>query len=118
MTDTDKRLFDELDQHVSDTHPVWRLLGETFDHRVQSPVEPCSVCGKKVFLLLAKGTDQPVWLQIAEVVGVGTLFPGIQTRRHECGDGESWSVEAALFVESAMAEWGLTPGVRVGGGAG
>jgi hypothetical protein len=28
-------------------------------------------------------------------------------KRHTCGNGESWSVEAALFVESALKEWGL-----------
>jgi hypothetical protein len=114
MTDTEDRLIREFDQHITDTHPGWGLDETGFNHRLQSPVEPCDRCGHRVFLLLPAGRSKPVWLQLGDVEGADTLFPQVQTRRHHCGDGESWSVEAALFVESAMAEWGM----RAGGGAG
>lgn len=105
---TDDRLLAQLDDHVqATTGDVWKLTRETFDHRVASPVEPCHLCGRKVFLLLPKGETKPVWLQLGDVVGQDTLFPTVQTRRHKCGDGESWSVEAALFLETALAEWAL-----------
>lgn len=105
MTDTENRLMSQLDEHLTQTHAGWRLDATSFDHQIQSPVEPCNLCGRKVFLLLAKGYDKPVWLQLGDLTDLDTLFPGVKTRRHCCGDGESWSVEAALFVESAMAMW-------------
>lgn len=102
---TEDRLFDQLDQHLKETHDGWELDRETFDHQIMSPVEPCNLCGRKVFLILGKGQIKPVWLQFGNLVGQDTLFPYTKTKRHTCGDGESWSVEAALFVESALKEW-------------
>lgn len=113
MTDTEDRLIREFDQHITETHRGYELSKENFAHRVESPVEPCDQCGKKVFLMLAKGQPQPVWLELGELIRADTLFPATTTRRHQCGDGDSWSIEAALFVESAMAEWGM----RAGGGS-
>lgn len=108
MSATEDRLFAQLDRHVADTFgDEWELPRSTFDHRMMSPVEPCNLCGKTVFLLLPKGRSTPVWLQLGEFTGADTLFPGCTTKRHQCGDGDSWSVEAALFVESALAEWGV-----------
>lgn len=108
--DTEDRLLREFDEHITDTCPGFGLLAETFNHRLQSPVEPCERCGCRVFLLLPAGRSKPVWLQLGDLIGVDTLFPKVKTRRHHCGDGDSWSVEAALFVETAMASWGVTPG--------
>jgi hypothetical protein len=104
MTDTNDRLIEQFDQHITHTHPGFGL-SELRGHRIQSPVEPCNVCGQKVFLMLPAGQLKPVWLQLGDLIEVDTLFPKTRTRLHHCGDGESWSVEAALFVESCMAEW-------------
>jgi hypothetical protein len=121
MTDTEDRLLDMVDDELKARHPVfsqeWALDRAALAFRVQSPVEPCEKCGHRVYLILPHGSDQPRWARIGEPQGLDTLFPSVRQVRHECGDGESWSVEAALFVETAMAEWGLTPGARAGGGA-
>lgn len=107
---TEDRLLDQLDQHLIDsTGGAWEITRGTFDHQVLSPVEPCNLCGQKVFLLLPHGRSKPVWLQFAGPKGMDTLFPVMRTKRHTCGDGDSWSGEAALFVDSALAEWGIQP---------
>ncbi|MFI6302148.1 hypothetical protein ACIBCH_09775 [Amycolatopsis thailandensis] len=110
MTDSDARLLDMFEQHCIDTEPDYRLTREAFEragHRIASPVEPCSQCGQRVYLFLAAGWKQPKWLQLGQIEGKDTLFPKMTQKRHTCGDGDSWSVEAVLFVESAMREWGL-----------
>jgi hypothetical protein len=106
---TEDRLLDQLAAHATDVHPEYELVREMFEHRMMSPVEPCHLCGRKVFLLLPQGRTKPTWLQLGDIKGGDTLFPKCKTKRHQCGDGESWSVEAALFVESALVEWGVKP---------
>jgi hypothetical protein len=112
--DTDGRLLDLLDDSlITKTNKKWELVRAYFGpdgHRIMSPTEPCDRCGKAVFLLLAKGMTKPVWLTFGELQHVDTLFPQIKTKRHECGDGESWSVEAALFVNAALREWAVSYG--------
>jgi len=108
MTDTETRLVELLDEHLNEVHPAWRLE-DLRGHRIESPVEPCNVCGHRVFLMLPAGCDRPVWLQFGDVVDTDTLFPACKTKRHTCGDGDSWSVEAALFAETAMSTWNTTP---------
>jgi len=116
VTDTDQRLTDMLDKHVVDsTSGGWKIDPVCWAHggyKVASPVEPCDQCGQKVFLFLDPKWDRPRWQQLGELKDGDTLFPKIGTRRHKCGDGDSWSVEAALFVADAMREWGLTEGVN------
>jgi hypothetical protein len=110
VTDTDARLLDLLDQHCTDTEPDYELNREAFaqkGHRIQSPIEPCERCGKRVYLLLPGGWTKPVWVQLGQLKDADTLFPVMSQKRHTCGNGGSWSVEAALFVESALKEWGL-----------
>jgi hypothetical protein len=113
MTDTERRLTDMLASELERQHPTfsedWTLDVDHLKFRMQSPVEPCEKCGHRVYLILPNGSDQPRWVRLGDVQGEDTLFPSVRQVRHECGDGESWSVEAALFVESAMASWGLTP---------
>lgn len=113
MTNSDERLLNLLDDSVFERYPEWKLersYFETDGHRVMAPPEPCDQCGKTVFLLLPKGFTKPVWLTWGDLKGTDTLFPQCSTKRHKCGDGESWSVEAVLFVESAMREWALVGG--------
>lgn len=110
---SEDRFYEQLDAHFRETHPEyadqWQLDRAQFaDHRLSSPVEPCDVCGKKVYLMQPKGWRRPVWCQFGEFVDADTLFPQMTQKRHQCGDGDSWSVEAALFVESALAEWGVS----------
>jgi hypothetical protein len=105
----DARLYDLLDEHCVDK-TGWGLSPEIWaqkGYRVASPVEPCERCGQKVFLFLVPGWDQPRWLTLGEIKGKDTLYPYSTTRSHRCGDGDSWSVEAAVFVETAMREWAL-----------
>lgn len=108
MTTTDARLYKLLDQHIINTTGGYEISPEAWahaGHRISSPVEPCDRCEGRVFLLLAAGWSKPAWFQLGSLEGTDTLFPQIRTKRHMCGDGDSWSVEAALFVESAMLEW-------------
>jgi hypothetical protein len=109
VTNSDERLIELLNESlISKTNKQWELIPGNFDagqHRVMSPTEPCDRCGKAVFLMLPKGCDRPVWLTWGELQHLDTLFPQITTKRHSCGDGESWSVEAALFADAAMLEW-------------
>lgn len=114
MSDSDARLFELFDQHCKDSmgHELSPEFWELRGHRVTSPVEPCDQCGQKVFLFLARGWEQPRWLTLGELRDADTLFPYATTRFHRCGDGASWSVEAALFVEAAMREWATTGAAR------
>jgi hypothetical protein len=59
---------------------------------------------------MAKGRTRPVWLMWGQLKDLDTLFPKCSTKRHACGEGESWSVEAALFVETALQEWAVSCG--------
>lgn len=105
---SDDRLLDLFDDHVGEKYPEWTVTRSQFGtdgHRMLSPTEPCDRCGKKVFLMLPKRWQNPVWLTLGEMEHANTLFPTCRTRRHKCGDGDSWSVEAALFVDAAMREW-------------
>jgi hypothetical protein len=107
------RLLDLLDDSIFEKYPAWKLERGYFEqdgHRLMSPPEPCNQCGKTVFLLLAKGRSTPVWLMWGQLKHTDTLFPQCSTKRHTCGAGESWSVEAALFVEAAMREWAMACG--------
>lgn len=106
-TNADDRLVDLVDEEIQLKHPAYEIDREACadKFRVQSPVEPCDRCGRRVYLILPTGSDRPRWVQVGELVDADTLFPRVTQIRHECGDGESWSVEAALFVESAMASW-------------
>jgi hypothetical protein len=111
MTDTNDRLNGMLADEVERAHPVlaedWVLDVDNLKFRMTSPVEPCGECGHRVYLILADGADQPHWVRIGDVQNGNSLFPSVQQVRHECGDGDSWSVEAALFVETAMASWAV-----------
>lgn len=109
MTDTDGRLLNLLDDELQLAHPEYEIDPDRLTFRVLSPVEPCDRCGRRVYLILPEGQDTPRWVQLGEPKDVDTLFPAVTQVRHECGDGESWSVEAALFVETALATWFPTP---------
>lgn len=111
MKSSDDRLLELLDEHLGEVHPefakTWRLEPPR-GFRLQSPVEPCNVCGQRVYLILRDGCERPYWVRLGRIKSEDTLFPSVAQVRHECGGGESWSVEAALFVDAAMAEWGAS----------
>lgn len=112
MTNHEERLLDTVDGALLGKHgQKWELIRTEWSdggHRIMSPAEPCDNCGQQVFLVLPKGVAKPVWLVLGELKRTDTLFPQVGTKRHKCGDGESWSVEAALFVETALREWAVT----------
>jgi hypothetical protein len=114
MTDSDARLVELLDELVREIHPEfarnWTVDPAGFKFRLDSPPEPCAQCGQRVYLILPHGSDRPRWVRIGGIRNPDSLFPTIRQIRHECGEGDSWSVEAALFVESAMAAWGVGGG--------
>lgn len=110
MESSDARLLRLLDEHVGDVHPGWQISGEPTRFRVQSPVEPCELCGQRVYLILVNGQEHPTWVTLGAIKGEDTLFPCCSQRLHKCGDGESWSVEAAVFMEAAMADWARVDG--------
>lgn len=116
MLSSDERLVRAVDRELARTHPDlasvgtglqldWRADSRVGNCRVASPVEPCPTCGFRVYLILVDGDTRPRWVRLGEVAALDTLFPTVQQVRHECGDGDAWSVEAALFAAETMAEW-------------
>ena len=96
-------LQDELRRVHPDLAEQWQLDPAWWGFRIASPVEPCEQCGHRVYLIqLADGELR--WMRMGVAVA-GFLFPKIEQIRHECGDGDAWSVEAALFADRMLAEW-------------
>lgn len=108
MASSDDRLVRLLEAEVARVHPDlavgWRLDLAWWGFRIASPVEPCEQCGHRVYLILVGG--EPRWMRIG-AARAGFVFPQVEQVRHECGDGDAWSVEAALFAEQTLAEWGV-----------
>lgn len=115
-TSSDERLVREVDAELARAHPNLAGVGTGLELdrradsrvgncRVASPVEPCPTCGYRVYLILVDGDTRPRWMRLGEVLALDTLFPTVQQILHECGLGDAWSVEAALFAEQTMAEW-------------
>lgn len=110
MSSSDERWMVQLADEVARVHPEfakqWELDPNPVGFRIASPVEPCEKCGHRVYLILVDGETQPRWERIGPVHDADTLFPTVGQIRHECGDGDAWSVEAALFAEETMTAWG------------
>lgn len=108
-SNSDERMVRLLEAELRRVAPVaarWEIDREALvGWRIASPVDPCERCRYRVYLILVDG--DPRWVRIGAVrAGVDPQHPVVEQRLHECGDGDSWSVEAALFAEDTMAEWG------------
>lgn len=101
----------QIQAELARVHPDlardWEFDPRSSSFRVASPVEPCGQCGHRVYLILVDGETEPRWERIGPVRDADTLFPQVMQIRHECGDGDAWSVEAALFAEQTLVEWGI-----------